>query len=74
MAGAQWARIEPLLPDRALKRGGRRRGHRGVIDDRLRMWAVDGTWERVFTTPVARTALICLAGLNVAGIFLWSAR
>ncbi|WP_107105470.1 transposase [Streptomyces roseifaciens] len=31
-ADAQWARIEPLLPDRALKRGGRWRDHREVID------------------------------------------
>ncbi|MEU5738900.1 IS5 family transposase [Streptomyces tendae] len=72
---AQWARIEPLLPDRTPKRGGRWRDHREVIDaiafkfqtgtqwvhlpekygnwrgvyNRLRMWAVDGTWERVFT-------------------------
>ncbi|GAA3802953.1 IS5 family transposase [Streptomyces phyllanthi] len=79
LTDAQWARIEPLLPIRAPKRGGRWRDHRGTIDaiafkfqtgtqrvhlperygnwrgvyNRLRMWAVDGTWERVFT---ARTA------------------
>ncbi|MEV0981983.1 transposase [Streptomyces sp. NPDC049915] len=67
--------IEPLLPDRTPKRGGRWRNHREVIDaiafkfqtgtqwvhlpekygnwrgvyNRLRMWAIDGTWERVFT-------------------------
>ncbi|NSC24984.1 transposase [Streptomyces albus subsp. chlorinus] len=29
MTGARWARIEPLLPDRAPQRGGRRRAHRG---------------------------------------------
>ncbi|MFI9772884.1 IS5 family transposase [Streptomyces sp. NPDC052415] len=77
---AQWARIEPLLPDRTPKRGGRWRDHREVIDaiaykfrtgtqwvhlperygnwrgvyNRLRMWAVDGTWERVFTALVAQ--------------------
>ncbi|MFF3334195.1 transposase [Streptomyces sp. NPDC002888] len=28
----QWARIEPLLPDRTPKRGGRWRDHRQVID------------------------------------------
>lgn len=75
LTDAQWARIEPLLPDRKPKRGGRWRDHREVIDaiafkfrtgtqwvhlpekygnwrgvyNRLRMWAVDGTWERVFT-------------------------
>ncbi|MFE7582613.1 transposase [Streptomyces gardneri] len=29
---AQWARIELLLPDRTLRRGGRWRDHREVID------------------------------------------
>ncbi|MYS13698.1 transposase [Streptomyces sp. SID4982] len=29
---ARWARIEPLLPDRAPKRGERWRDHRQVID------------------------------------------
>ncbi|WP_405667928.1 transposase [Streptomyces sp. NBC_01166] len=29
---AQWARIEPLLPDRTPKRGGRWRDHREAID------------------------------------------
>ncbi|MFC8566716.1 transposase [Streptomyces sp. NPDC057245] len=24
------------------------------VSDRLRIWAVDGTWERVFATPVAQ--------------------
>ncbi|MFJ3516928.1 transposase [Streptomyces sp. NPDC090131] len=32
MTDAQWARIEPLLPDRTPKRGGRWRDHREVID------------------------------------------
>ncbi|PJN05327.1 hypothetical protein CG723_45465 [Streptomyces sp. CB01635] len=32
LADAQWARIEPLLPDRTPKRGGRWRDHRQVID------------------------------------------
>lgn len=80
LTDAQWARIEPLLPDRTPKRGGRWREHREVIDaiafkfqtgtqwvhlpekygnwrgvyNRLRMWAVDGTWERVFTALVAQ--------------------
>ncbi|WP_443068961.1 IS5 family transposase [Streptomyces sp. NBC_01361] len=75
LTDTHWARIEPLLPDRTPKRGGRWRDHREVIDaiafkfrtgtqwvhlpekygnwrgvyNRLRMWAVDGTWERVFT-------------------------
>ncbi|GAA0521516.1 hypothetical protein GCM10010390_24660 [Streptomyces mordarskii] len=80
LADAQWARIEPLLPDRTPKRGGRWRDHRKLIDaiaykfqtgtpwvhlpekygnwrgvyNRLRMRAVDGTWERVLTALVAR--------------------
>jgi transposase len=79
LTDAQWARIEPLLPDRTPRRGGRWRDHREVIDaiaykfqtgtqwvhlpekygnwrgvyNRLRMWAVDGTWERVFTALMA---------------------
>ncbi|MFF5553003.1 IS5 family transposase [Streptomyces olivaceoviridis] len=81
LTDAQWARIEPLLPDRTPTRDGRWRDHREVIDaiaykiqtgtqcvhlpekygngrgvyTRLRMWAVDGTWERLFTTLVAQT-------------------
>ncbi|MCF4140007.1 IS5 family transposase [Streptomyces sp. Tue 6430] len=80
LADARWARIEPLLPDRSPKRGGRWRDHRQVIDaiafefqtglqwvhlperygnwrgvhDRLRMWAVDGTWERDFIALMAQ--------------------
>nr|WP_245684461.1 IS5 family transposase [Streptomyces roseoverticillatus] len=80
LTDAQWARIEPLLPDRAPKRGGRWRDHREVIDaiawkfqtgsqwvhlpekygswkgayTRLRNWAIDGTWERVFTALLAQ--------------------
>jgi transposase len=80
LVAAQWARIEPLLPDRTPKRVGRWRDHREVIDaiawrfqtgsqwvhlpekyciwkgayNRLGMWAVAGTWERVFTAPMAQ--------------------
>ncbi|MFB8170660.1 IS5 family transposase [Kitasatospora purpeofusca] len=80
LTDAQWARIEPLLPDRTPKRGGRWRDHREVIDaiawkfqtgsqwvhlpekygswkgayTRLRNWAIDGTWERVFTALLAQ--------------------
>ncbi|MFJ5115968.1 IS5 family transposase [Streptomyces sp. NPDC088551] len=80
LTDVQWARIEPLLPERTPRRGGRWRDHREVIDaiawkfrtgsqwvhppekygnwrgvcDRLRMWAVDGTWERLFTALMAR--------------------
>ncbi|MFD7900290.1 IS5 family transposase [Streptomyces sp. NPDC059743] len=80
LTDAQWARIEPLLPDRTPRRGGRWRDHRQVIDaiawkfrtgsqwvnlpaeygswksvyTRLRNWAIDGTWERVFTALLAQ--------------------
>ncbi|HEY9372695.1 MAG TPA: IS5 family transposase [Streptomyces sp.] len=80
MTDAQWARIEPLLPDRTPKRGGRWRDHRQVLDaiafkyrtgtpwmdlperfgswkgahNRLRKWAADGTWEKVFTALLAQ--------------------
>ncbi|WP_373303848.1 IS5 family transposase [Streptomyces cavourensis] len=80
LTDAQWARIEPLLPDRKPGRGGRWRDHRQVIDaiafkyrtgtpwvdlpehfgswkgahNRLRKWAADGTWEKVFTALLAR--------------------
>ena len=32
LTDAQWARIEPLLPDRTPKQSGRWRDHRQVID------------------------------------------
>ncbi|WUT93804.1 IS5 family transposase [Streptomyces sp. NBC_00667] len=80
LTDAQWARIEPLLPDRTPKRGGRWRDHRQVIDaiafkyrtgtpwmdlperfgswkgaySRLRTWAIDGTWDRVFAALLAQ--------------------
>ncbi|MFD8795276.1 IS5 family transposase [Streptomyces vinaceus] len=80
LTDAQWARIEPLLPDRTPRPGGRWRDHRQVIDaiafkyrtgtpwmdlperfgswkgahSRLRMWAIDGTWERVFAALLAQ--------------------
>ncbi|MFG2623301.1 IS5 family transposase [Streptomyces sp. NPDC048507] len=67
LTDAQWARIEPVLPDRTPRRvaGGvafkYRTGtpwtdlsqHFGSwkgAHNRLRKWAADGTWERVFTT------------------------
>ncbi|GAA0612459.1 IS5 family transposase [Streptomyces crystallinus] len=80
LSDAQWTRIEPLLPNRTPKRGGRWRDHRQVINaiafkfqtgtqwvhppakygnwrgvyNRLRMWVIDGTWERVFTVLMAQ--------------------
>ncbi|MFF5390393.1 IS5 family transposase [Streptomyces sp. NPDC013012] len=80
LTDAQRGRIEPLLPDRTPRRGGRWRDHRLVIDaiafkyrtgtpwrdlperfgswkgvhNLLRKWAVDGTWEKVFTALLAQ--------------------
>lgn len=80
LTDAQWSRIEPLLPDRTPKRGGRFHDHPEGIDaiaftfqtgtqwvhlpekygnsrgvyNRLRVWDLDGTWERVFTALMAR--------------------
>ncbi|MEU6164859.1 IS5 family transposase [Streptomyces tanashiensis] len=80
LTDVQWARIEPLLPDRTPKRGGQWRDHRQVINaivwkyrtgspwknlpsgfgswkgvyNRLRNWALDGTWARVFTALLAQ--------------------
>ncbi|WP_369265163.1 IS5 family transposase [Streptomyces sp. R35] len=80
LTDASWARVEPLLPDRTHRRGGRWRDHRQVIDaiafkyrtgtpwtdlpehfgswkgvhNRLRKWAADGTWEKVFTALLAQ--------------------
>ncbi|MEU5068895.1 IS5 family transposase [Streptomyces virginiae] len=80
LTDAQWARIEPLLPDRMPRRGGRWRDHRQMIDaiafkyrtgipwpdlppefgswkgayNRLRSWAIDGTWGRVFAALLAQ--------------------
>ncbi len=80
LTDAQWARIEPLLPDRTPKRGGRWRDHRQVIDaiaskfktgaqwvhlpaeygswqgayTRLQNWAIDDTWEKLFTASLAQ--------------------
>lgn len=80
MTDAQWTLLEPLLPDRTPRRGGRWRDHHLVIDaiawkyrtgspwknlpeqygswkgvhKRLRQWAMDDTWQKVFTALVAR--------------------
>lgn len=90
LTDAQWALIEPLLPDRTPRRGGRCRDYREVIDaiawkfqtgsqwvhlpekygnwrgvnNRLRMWAVDDTWGRVFTALMAQAD--AAEGLNWA--------
>ncbi|MFI2189065.1 IS5 family transposase [Streptomyces sioyaensis] len=80
LTDVQWSRIEPLLPDRNPRRGGRWRDHRQMIEaiawkyrtgspwkdmpsefgswkgvyNRLRKWALDGTWKRVFTVLLAQ--------------------
>jgi transposase len=53
LTDAEWALLEPLLPDRSPQRGGRWCDHRLVIDGvfwRTRTgarWSGDGTWERI---------------------------
>jgi transposase len=72
LTDAQWARIEPLIPDWTPRRGGRWRDHHEAISsisrwihrekygnwrgvyNRLQMWAVNGTWGRLFTALVAQ--------------------
>ncbi|MFE1030114.1 transposase [Streptomyces sp. NPDC058818] len=44
LTGAQWARIEPLLPDRTPKWGGRWRDHREVIDAIAFMFQTGSQW------------------------------
>ncbi|MEV7526076.1 IS5 family transposase [Streptomyces sp. NPDC091371] len=44
LADAQWARIEPLLPDRKPRRGGRWRDHRQVIDAIAFKYRTGTTW------------------------------
>ncbi|WP_437097055.1 transposase [Streptomyces sp. enrichment culture] len=54
LTDAQWARIEPLLPDRTAERGGRWRDHRQVIDVIAfqGMWTPHGLqWHACGTTP-----------------------
>lgn len=72
LTDAQWARIEPIIPDWTSRRGGRWRDHHEAISsisrwihrekygnwrgvyNRLQMWAVNGTWGRLFTALVAQ--------------------
>ncbi|MEU1909949.1 MULTISPECIES: transposase [Streptomyces] len=60
LTDAQWARIEPLLPDRTPKRGGHWRDHREVID------AIAFTFQ-------TGTQWVHLPEKYIAGIFLRSA-
>ncbi len=47
MTDAQWARIEPLLPDRTPKRGGRWRDHREVIDAIVWKFQTGAQWVQM---------------------------
>ncbi len=79
ISDVMWARLEPHLPDRSPRRGGRWADHRAVLEaiawkyrtgspwrdlpaelgsckgayTRLRRWAIDGTWQRLFTAVQA---------------------
>ncbi|MGG2462730.1 transposase [Streptomyces sp. RGM 3693] len=62
----QWARVEPLLPDRTPKRGGRWRDHRQAINAIAFKFQTGTQWVHL---PEKY-----LAGPHIAGVFLWSAR
>ncbi|MGW1974215.1 IS5 family transposase [Streptomyces sp. NPDC001889] len=47
LTDAQWARVDPLLPDRAPKRGGRWRDHREVIDSIAWKFQTGAQWVRL---------------------------
>jgi transposase len=55
LTDAQWARIEPLLPDRTPKRGGRRRDHREVIDAIAFKFQTGTQWVHLPENPVDST-------------------
>lgn len=74
LTDAQWARIEPLLPDRTPRRppafDTEAYKQRSTVErciNRLKQWHGSAT-------RYERTTTIHLAGLRIAGIFLWSAR
>ncbi|MEU2243652.1 transposase [Streptomyces sp. NPDC018338] len=46
LTDAQWARVEPLLPDRTPRRGGRWRDHREVIDAVTWKFQTESQWVR----------------------------
>ncbi|MFE9476832.1 transposase [Streptomyces griseofuscus] len=66
LTDAQWARIEPLLPDRRPKRGGRWRDHREVVDaiafkfqtgtQWVHLPEKYGNWRGVYNRPAAEGA------------------
>ncbi|MEU6664456.1 transposase [Streptomyces sp. NPDC046727] len=53
LTDTQGARIEPLLPDRTPKRGGRRRDHREVIDAIAFKFQTGTQWVRLPETTGA---------------------
>ncbi|MGW4519253.1 transposase [Streptomyces sp. NPDC004393] len=75
----QWARIEPLLPDRTPKRGGRWRDHRQVIDaiafkfqtgtQWVHLPEKYGNWRGVRPSGWScRTARSCAAGCHASAV------
>ncbi|WP_413252834.1 transposase [Streptomyces brevispora] len=48
---AQWARIEPLLPDRTPRRGGRWRDHREMIDAIACKFQTGSQWVHLADHP-----------------------
>ncbi|MFJ6054512.1 transposase [Streptomyces sp. NPDC092307] len=80
MTDARWARIEPLLPDRAPKAGARWRDHRQVVDAIAFQWrglgGADskhpaGVSTSGFPRAASRTRRACLRAPGSPQIPLW---
>ncbi|MCF3104844.1 transposase [Streptomyces roseoverticillatus] len=59
LTDAQWARIEPLLPDRTPKRGGRWRDHREVIDAIAWKFQTGSQWVHLLESRLSRCRNRC---------------
>ncbi|MEU2212805.1 transposase [Streptomyces hygroscopicus] len=65
LTDAQWARIEPLLPARTPKRGGRWRDHREVIDAIAFTFQTGTQWVHLPEKYIARSGWLGRAGGTV---------
>ncbi|MFF9477175.1 transposase [Streptomyces roseolus] len=62
LSEVQWARIEPSLPDRTPRRGGRWRDHRQVIDATVYKYRTGFDYSSLFPqTDLNQTAAAALA-------------
>ncbi|UKY49988.1 transposase [Streptomyces inhibens] len=78
LTDAQCAWIEPLLPDRSPRHGGRWRDHRQLIAAIAWKYQTGAQWRRLppeyGSWKGDKTARIYQAGLYIAAIFLWTKR